>query len=81
MIRCFKAVQNLVDSKGKENLTNNQKQGLHQLKQRIKANEVVVFPTDKSGRFSAHTPENYIQSMQKYIRGMKEVALNDYEPE
>ena len=48
------------------NLTAEEKQGLKSLKNRIKANEIHVAPTDKSGKLSVNTRENYIASLKSH---------------
>jgi hypothetical protein len=39
------------------------RQGLKSLKNRVKEDEILIYQTDKSGRFSVDKPENYIKSM------------------
>ena len=65
-------------SKGCENLDMPEKQGCDSLKERLKSSEIIVYPTDKSGRLSVDSPDNYITSMQKHIRGMEEVTQATY---
>ena len=47
------------DGKQQLNLTPSQQLGLKTLKKRIKDHEILVVPTDKSGRFAIVTPEAY----------------------
>ena len=51
-------------SSGMCNLEQAEKEGLNSITRtrRIREKEVVVFQTDKSGRLSVDTPENYIHS-------------------
>ena len=46
------------------NLEQAEKEGLKSITRRIREKEGVVFQTDKSGRLSVDTPENYRQSRQ-----------------
>ena len=57
-----KAIEAASQEKIDTSLSKQQSDGLRKLKERIKNREVVVFPTDKSGRFSIDTPENYIEA-------------------
>ena len=41
------------------NLDSTRKSGLKKLQERIRKKEIVCFSTDKSGRWSCDTPENY----------------------
>ena len=65
-------------SKGAENLSDNAKKGLKQIKKRLKDKEVVCFPTDKSGRMSIDNPRNYSKSMLKHFYGMPKTNLENY---
>ena len=54
------------DNKGRiknHNLSNEEKEGIKEIKEKIKEREIVVFQTDKSGRFSIDTPENYEEAV------------------
>ena len=53
-----KAIEAASQEKIDTNLSKQQSDGLRKLKERVKNREVVVFQTDKSGRFSIDTPEN-----------------------
>ena len=46
------------------NLTEEETQGLKQLKER---KDIVIFQTDKSGRFAVDTPENYILATTPHV--------------
>ena len=65
-------------SKGAENLSDNAKKGLKQIKKRLKDKQVVCFPTDKSGRMSIDNPMNYSKSMLKHFDGMSKTNLENY---
>ena len=57
------------DEKGNiknNNLSKEEAEGLKEIKDKIKNGDIVVFATDKSGRFSVDTPENYIEAVQKH---------------
>ena len=49
------------------NLTSEQQRGVKSLIRRVKEKEIVVFQTDKSGRFSIDTPENYRESVRHQV--------------
>lgn len=49
------------------NLTTQQRKGVKSLVNRANDGELVVFQTDKSGRFSVDSPENYRNSVQPHI--------------
>ena len=57
------------DGKQKSNLTKNQIKGLLSLKKRIDNAEIVILPTDKTGRFAIMTRETYLQAGLKHTRG------------
>ena len=46
-----------------QNLSKEERQGLKQLKKDVKEKKVVVFTTDKSGKFSIDTTENYEEAL------------------
>ena len=57
------------DRKGRlknDNLSINEKEGLKQVKKDVKDNKMVVFTTDKSGKFTADTPQNYNLAIQQH---------------
>eukprot|EP00794_Sanderia_malayensis_P013423 gene13423-14802_t len=53
--------------KGASNMTMGQQSGLRSLKHRVRTNDIVVFQTDKSGRFSVDTPESYRNTVQPHV--------------
>ena len=55
---------------GNENIDKQTQQGIKRLRERVKAGEIIVYPTDKSGKLSVDTPLNYERAMQKHIDGM-----------
>ena len=59
-------------------VTEEQKIGFKSLKERIKKKEVVCFPTDKSGRMSIYTPENYINSMTPHLEVTVAATAKEY---
>ena len=59
------------------NLTEMQQRGVASLSDRVKSNDIVVFQTDKSGRFSVDTPDNYRQAVQPHIDGDPEISSAD----
>ena len=50
------------------NTTEEVRRGTESLKERSKRGEIVVTMTDKSGKMSVNTRENYVESMQKHIK-------------
>ena len=56
------------------NLSMEQRKGLASLSKRVRANDIVVFQTDKSGRFSVDTPENYRNAVQPHIGTDPEIS-------
>ena len=64
------------------NLTQDQHKGLVSLLKKKKDNEMVIFETDKSKRFSCDTPENYKRLAEVHTENDEEidsVAKNSYE--
>ena len=59
-------------------LTDEEKRGLRSLKERVKRNEVVVYQTDKSGRFSIDSPENYKESGTPHIREDPVITMKEH---
>ena len=54
------------DSKGyfkSNNLSKEENQGIKEIKDKIRNKDIVVFSTDKSGRFSVDTPTNYEEAI------------------
>ena len=62
-----------------ENLTEPQRRGIKGLVRRVKDNELVVFQTDKSGRFSVDTPDNYRESVMPHVGDDPQVSQNDHD--
>ena len=59
-------------------LSEEEKRGLRSLKERVKRNEVVVYQTDKSGRFSIDSPENYKESGIPHIREDPVITMKEH---
>ena len=55
------------------NLTQEEVEGLKKIKKDIKDNKVVVFTTDKSGKFTVDTPDNYNIAVQQHSGKDEEV--------
>ena len=66
------------DNKGEQesNLNKAELGGLKNLKKRVKAGEIIVLPTDKSGRFGVMSYENYIRAGEKHTKKDIEVNLD-----
>ena len=54
------------DKKDILNLSNNEKKGLKSLLKRVKNDEIVITPTDKSGRFAVLSLEQYVKAGNKH---------------
>ena len=59
------------------NLTLEERQNLKETKKKIKDREIVIFTTDKSGKFSADKPENYEAAVHKHTEKDEEVEEED----
>ena len=53
----------------KMNLTGEEQRGLKSLRRRMKEGELVILPTDKSGRFAVMTMETYLRAGQVHTKG------------
>ena len=62
-----------------DNLTSEQRRGIKSSVRRVKDKEIVVFQTDKSGRFSVDSPENYRESVKPHIGVDTEISLSEHE--
>ena len=68
------------DRKGRvlaQNITKEETEAMNQLKKRVKDKSVVIFTTDKSGRFSVDTPENYEKAVSEHTKN--DVEINQEE--
>ena len=67
------------DNKGNQesNLTKGELRGLKNLKKMVKNEELVVLPTDKSGRFSVMSVTNYLRAGQKHTKTDIEVEIEE----
>ena len=57
----------------KNNFSKEENQGLKEIKEKIKKKEIVVFSTDKSGRFSVDTPSNYEEAVKVHTNKDEEI--------
>jgi hypothetical protein len=62
-----------------DNLTAEEKKGLKSLQKRVKAKEIVICQTDKTGRFSILTAEQYLAAGKKHTEKDLEVENEDAE--
>ena len=65
------------DTKGniiEENLTQLQKQGLVSMEEKKKKGRLVVSQTDKSGKLTASSMENYVEQEQKHVKGDRPIG-------
>ena len=66
---CFKEyMREKCDKDGRQesNITKEEMRGLKQLKKRVKNEEIVVLPTNKSGRFGVMSMKNYLRAGDKH---------------
>ena len=61
------------------NLNVEERKGAISLKKRIKSNDIVIFQTDKSGRFSVDKPENYNEACQPHVRDDNNISREDHD--
>ena len=57
----------------KSNISNDVKDGIKSLKNRVKEKEVVVFTTDKTGEFSIDTTDNYLEVLNEHTQNDKKI--------
>ena len=65
------------NSKGeikKSNLQKEDKESLRELQKNVKDKKIVVFTTDKSGRFTIDTPQNYEKAVMKHTEKDEEIT-------
>ena len=60
------AINTAAGTRIESNLSRQQQAGLKSLQERVKNHEIVVFLTDKSGRFSVDTPTNYLAAGEQH---------------
>ena len=53
----------------KTNLSKEEKLGIEVIKEKTKNKELVVFTSDKSGRFTADSVENYTAALSEHVTG------------
>ena len=63
------------DGEQKSNLTPAQMRGLKKIRKRIKAGEIVILLTDKSGKLAVTTMESYIKMGEVHIQEDREVTM------
>ena len=66
-------------NKNHNNLSRNQNKGLKTLTNKIASGNIVVFQTDKSGRFSVDTTDNYLRSGECHVEGDTIITQKDHE--
>ena len=77
-VRKYKA--NNCNAKGElkeHNLNREERQGLKEVKKDIKEKKIVVFTTDKSGKFSVDSPVNYEEAVRQHTTKDVEISEND----
>ena len=60
---------------GRKNKDTSVKREIYNLAEKIKHNEIICYPTEKSGRFLIDSLTNYIESMQPHLQGIEEFTL------
>ena len=64
-------VRSQLDLERSGNLSVSQREGIASLSRRVRSNDIVVFQTDKSGRFAVDTPDNYREAVKPHtVRDM-----------
>ena len=61
-----------------DNLSTAERSGLMSIKQRMKDNEIVIYETDKSRRFSVDSCENYKLSGEQHISNDNVITIEEY---
>ena len=59
------------------NLSKQEKEGLESLRKRVSAGELVIVPTDKSGRFSVMDIETYLQAGLKHASKDEMISVTE----
>ena len=74
------AVKMAKKSKKHSNLDDQEKEGLSNLKEKTKNEEVICFNTDKSGRWSIDSKENYKLAVEKhFVSGVREITCKEHD--
>ena len=76
---CLKQyMRKICDEEGNQesNLTKEEMRGLKSLKKKFKNEEIIVLPTDKSGRFSGMSRSNYLKAVEKHKNKDDKVDLS-----
>ena len=76
---CFKQyMREKCDDEGRQesNISKEELRGLKTLKKRVKNEEIVVLPTDKSGRFGVMSMENYMRAGSKHTGKDEKVEMS-----
>ena len=66
------------DNKGKinnQNISKSEEKAIKDMKERIRNKEIVVFTTDKSGRFAVDTPKNYEEAVMNHTSNDEEIEV------
>ena len=61
------------------NLTSTERKGLRTLKEKCNDNDIVIYQTDKSGRFAVDTPQNYIKACEPHVTKDATITAKEYE--
>ena len=73
-----KCIENYISAMARESsLTKSEREGMESLEKRIKAKEIVVYPTDKSGKLAVTSFESYYKQGIEHTRGDKEITWGD----
>ena len=60
------------------NLSHNQTKGLKSLRNKISSGDIVIYQTDKSGRFSVDTIENYKEAVSCHVGGDTVITIKEH---
>ena len=63
-----------VKTKYASNLDGSKKRGLAKIKARVRNGEIVCFVTDKSGRWSVDSPENYKRACKAHLEDLEKTT-------
>ena len=60
------------------NLTEAEQDGLSSLKSRVKEKDAIIYQTDKSGKFSIDSPENYSKACLEHVKDDNNATQTDH---
>ena len=75
-----KFINDKCDEKGNikaSNIDTKTKQGVKSLQDRVKKGELLVVPSDKSGKLCVNSVENYVAAMEPHVKNDPVITLED----